>query len=474
MTTGIVWLRRDLRLEDNAAIFAAARAHDGVCLAFVLSPPLLASERLGAPLVTAFFSGLASLREELQALGSDLALLRGDFAAELEAFARRIGARAVHFSEDYEPEAIVRDGRVTASLQAAGIEVRAYLDHAYFGAGEVVREDGSPYRMFTPYKRRWLDRRAELPRAAFASRRALAGRLVPREHIGPTQAVPAPEEFGFEVRPGFARISERDARERLKRFVSPDGAVVRYAAERNVPSLDATSRLSPHLRAGTIGIRACVERAFALRNKVEPSARSGIDAWIGELIWRDFYQAILRHFPHVSTTPFLPVGAAIEWRDAPADFAAWCEGRTGYPLVDAAMRQLATQGWMHNRLRMVAASFLCKHLLIDWRQGERFFERHLSDAELGSNNGGWQWCASVGTDAQPYIRIFNPVKQSQTFDPQGDFIRRYVPEQSGVPAPAIHEPAPLQAPGYPPPIVDHRFARDRFIRAFSSAAAAVS
>ncbi len=451
----LVWLRRDLRLEDNAAIFAACREYDQVALAFVLNPPLLASSRMGAPLVCAFFDALAALRESLREMGSDLVLLRGDFAEELSALAERLGAGAVYFSEDYEPSAVTRDAAVTRGLRDRGLRVRSVLDHVYFGADEIARADGSPFRVFTPYKRRWLERRAELPRSPLRSIEALRGRALAAEAIGSSDEVPGPEAFGFARKPGYARVDHVAARSLLDAFTQPGGAMERYAVERNHPALPGTSRLSPHLRAGTVGIRTCVERAFEHRARCDTVARQSVEAWIGELVWRDFYQTILAKFPHVVESAFLPAGERVVWRDAPDEFAAWCEGRTGYPLVDAAMRDLNANGWMHNRLRMLAASFLSKHLLIDWRLGEQYFERHLSDAETASNNGGWQWAASVGTDAVPYFRIFNPAEQGRRFDPDGAYVRRFVPE--------------LGTPDYPPPVVEHRAARMRALAAYGAA-----
>ncbi len=463
----IVWLRRDLRLDDNAAIFAACADDAPVCLAFVLSPTLLASPRMGAPLVCSFFDALGTLRDELRRLGSDLVLLRGDFAQELATLADRLGACSVVFAEDYEPDAIRRDDGVTAALRARGLRVRSVLDHVYFGADEIERAPGTPFRVFTPYKRRWLERRAELPRSPLPSRKALHGRLVARELLGSSDEVPQPQAYGFERRAGFPRVNAREALALLDAFTAPGGAIERYAGDRNVPWMRGTSQLSPHLRAGTIGIRTCVERAFELRADCDAPARASVDAWISELVWREFYQTILKRFPHVVEAPFLTAAERIRWRDAPDDFAAWCEGRTGYPFVDAAMRDLNANGWMHNRLRMLVASFLSKHLLVDWRRGERYFEQHLADAELGSNNGGWQWAASVGTDAVPYFRIFNPVEQSRRFDPEGTYVRSLVPELARVPAQAIHEP--LGVPGYPAPIVEHRAARERALTAYGEA-----
>lgn len=448
----IVWLRRDLRLRDNVALYEACRASAHVCVAFVLNPPLLESERMGAPLKSVFFSALAALREDLHARGSDLALLRGDFAAELQALAKRIGANRVYYNEDYEPQAIARDEAVTAALQRQGLDVHASLDHVYFGADEVLRPDGAPYRVFTPYKRRWLDQQAVGKRPPVPSGQALNGKLLSPQAIGETNAVPQPDR-------AFPAAGESIALKRLHEFL--DGPVLQYAKERDFPALDGTSRLSPQLRAGTIGIRACIGAAFRLRADTPTSQHAGIDAWISELIWREFYQMILRRFPHVAHAPFLPQAQHIPWEKPGENFERWCRGETGYPIIDAAMLQLNTTGWMHNRLRMIVASFLTKDLLVDWRLGERYFEQHLADADLAQNNGGWQWAASTGSDAVPYFRIFNPVTQSRKFDPEGTFIKRMLPQLENVPAHAVHEPRN--------PIVQHEAARERALAAYASA-----
>lgn len=452
MTDAIVWLRRDLRLSDNLALYEACNRSARVWIAFVLNPPLLESERVGAPLRSVFFDAIAALREDLRERGSDLVLLRGDFAEQLCALAKRTGAQALFYNEDYEPQAIARDAAVTKALEKQRVRVHACLDHVYFGADEVVRPDGAPYRMFTPYKRRWLDRRAIGRRVPVPSAMTANGKLASREEIGQTQPVPAADG-------AFARAGEAIARRLFEAFLH--GPISRYAELRDFPQADATSRLSPHLRAGTIGIRTCVESAFALRESSTAAARTSIDAWISELVWREFYHMILRRFPGVADSPFLPQAKRIAW-DAPGDqFERWCEGRTGYPIVDAAMRQLNTTGWMHNRLRMIAASFLTKHLLVDWRMGERYFERHLMDADLAQNNGGWQWAASTGTDAVPYFRIFNPISQSRRFDPDGAFIKRMLPELEGLPPEQIHEPRNA--------IVEHAAARARALAAYAEA-----
>jgi deoxyribodipyrimidine photo-lyase len=472
----LVWLRRDLRLSDNHALYAAAEQSRNVVLTCVLDPILLGSERMGAPIVQCFFSALSALRETLRGRGSDLALLEGDFSRELVTFARHVNATAVFYNVDYEPDAIVRDRAVTDALGKAGIAVRAMVDHVYFGSGEVLQADGTPYRIFTPYKRRWLDRRSVSPLRPFPSKSAVEGRLLSASAIGRTCEMPAPETWGYQSSARFPRVDELTAHRQLDRFLR--GAVDRYAKQRDFPAVAGTSRLSPQLRAGTIGVRTCVERAFKKLSDADESSRGGAAVWISQLIWRDFYQTVLARWPHVAREPFIEAANAIEWRRSENDFRAWCEGRTGIPIVDAGMRQLNVFGWMHNRLRMIVASFLSKDLLLDWRLGERYFEQHLADADLAQNNGGWQWAASTGTDAVPYFRIFSPVVQSRRFDPDGAFIRSMLPELANVPTEYIHAPwemPPLVAEearcrvgrDYPLPLVDHAIARERAIVAFA-------
>ena len=339
------------------------------------------------------------------------------------------------------------------------------------------KADGAPYTVFTPYKRRWLSLFAEAPRAPVDSLAALEGKLIGRAALGGTREVPAPAEFGYAPPAYPLHAGERHARERLDAFVIQRIAL--YAGERNFPALDGTSRLSPHLRAGTIGIRTCVRAALEAGATLRGAA-AGAETWLSELVWREFYQQILANFPHVASEPFVAAAKGLRYRESDEDFGAWCEARTGYPLVDAAMTQLNRDGWMHNRLRMVVASFLSKDLLLDYRRGERYFEQRLLDADKAANNGGWQWAASTGTDAAPYFRVFNPVLQSRTFDPDGSFIRALLPALDAIPAPFIHEPwtlPPLDAErlgfrlgrDYPRPIVDHAEARARALALYAPA-----
>lgn len=463
----LVWLRRDLRLRDNVALAAAAEQSREVVLAFVVSPELLRSDRMGAPIVQAFFEAIAALRADLRERGSDLAILEGDFETELMRLAQRVGADALFFNEDYEPSAVARDARVEAAFRDAGIEVQSFLDHVCLAAGDVRTDAGDPYRVYTPYAKRWRDRYATAPVLPVDSLRAAGKRFAPAAAIGASRALAQPEEFGFASSPQYPHCSESYAQHLLERYLAEGGGVDRYAAQRDVPADDATSHLSVQLRAGTVGIRDVFARAFRAARDV--SRAKSVDKWIAELIWREFYQMLLKSFPRVVDHAFVEAGDNLRWENDERAFRAWCEARTGYPIVDAAMRQLNETGWMHNRLRMIVASFLTKDLLIDWRWGERYFEQHLADADLAQNNGGWQWAASTGADAAPYFRIFNPILQSKKFDPDGAFIRAMIPELRDVPDAAIHAPweQPLLGSVYPPPIVDHAAARDRALASYA-------
>ncbi len=484
MTTyrrSIVWLRRDLRLHDNVALARAAAVSDEVVCAFVLDPELLRGPRVGAPIVGFFFSALAGLRASLREHGSDLALLEGDFAEELAALAKRVDAQAVFANEDYDPSAIARDAAVTKALGARGIAVQFSTDHVYMGADDVVQESGKIYTVFTPYRKRWTATHEREPRGPIATRTAI-GKLASRATIGATRDVPEPAKYGHTMLPTYPLGDEATAKKALTAFIK--AKIDTYGEHRNDPALDGTSHLSPHLRAGTISIRTCVAAAFDARANGDETQRKNADVWIAELAWRDFYQQLLKHVPRVADEPFLASGKKIAYIANDAEYAAWEEGRTGYPIVDAAMRQIATYGWMHNRLRMIVASFLTKHQLHDYREGERYFERQLADADLAANNGGWQWSASTGVDPQPYFRVFSPMLQGQNYDPEGTFVKAMLPALAKLPPKYVHAPwtlPPVLAADlgfelgrdYPEPIVDHAVARARALDTYGKALARV-
>ena len=451
----LVWFRRDLRDHDHAALSAALAEAGAVYCIFVFDTEILdALPSRHDRRVHFIRESLVELDAALRAKGGGLIVRHGPAADEIPRLAAELGVSAVYANRDYEPAAKLRDAAVADRLASANIAFKACKDQAIFDGDEVLTQASKPFSVFTPYKNAWLKR---LTTADCAEYRC-TGPFAP----GPAKGVPELAELGFEmtdllelgIRPGMsgAEALWDDFREQR---------IQRYGALRDFPAVKGVSYLSVHLRFGTLSIRQLVREAV----------RQEADVWLSELIWRDFYFMILDRNPRVVGHAFKPEYDAIQWADWPAGFAAWCEGRTGYPLVDAAMRQLNHSGWMHNRLRMIVASFLTKDLGIDWRLGERYFAEQLNDFDLSANNGGWQWASSSGCDAQPYFRIFNPVTQSEKFDPEGKFIRRYVPELAKVANKYIHAPWLIgrieqEALGvvigrdYPGPIVDHAKARD--------------
>ena len=407
---------------------------------------------------------LVELKAALEAKGGGLHVLHGRAREEIPRLAQALGVAAVYANRDYEPQAIARDAEVKDRLAALGIAFHTRKDQVIFELDEVRTKAGEPFSVFTPYKNAWL---AKLD--AFFVKPYPIGRHAARLAPGPSTPVPPLAEIGFEPAELPIPAGMSGAAKLLADFRRRIGA---YRERRDFPGLKGPSYLSTHLRFGTASIRQLVATAWKLDN---PGAKT----WLSELVWRDFYQAILAWRPDVVTRSFRREYDAVRFEANPKGWKAWCEGRTGYPLVDAAMRQLNTTGYMHNRLRMVAASFLVKDLGVDWRRGERYFAAQLNDYDLAANNGGWQWAASTGCDAQPWFRIFNPVTQSEKFDPEGNFIRRYVPELARVRNDWIHAPwtlPPLEqhAAGceigrdYPAPVVDHAEARIRTLARYGA------
>ncbi|MCB8917073.1 MAG: deoxyribodipyrimidine photo-lyase [Ardenticatenaceae bacterium] len=467
MSTAIWWIRRDLRLADNVALSTALAQAKQVLPVWIFDPVLLASPYVGEKRLAFLLAGLRTLDQALQARGSRLIVRRGHPPAVLAQLLAETGAGVIIAEEDYSPYARRRDQAVAQALP-----LRLVNGMAIQPPGRVLKADGSPYTVFTPFSKAWhalpRPRAADLvptPTHIPTPAGELASELIPTT---PQQAAAVPFMAG-----------EAEAQRRLRYFI--DQHIAAYAANRDQMDIDGTSRLSPYLRFGMISPRQAAVAAYGAMTTTIPEARAGAASWLNELIWRDFYIHILAHFPAVRRGSFREKYDAIPWRNDETQFAAWCSGQTGYPVVDAAMRQLAATGWMHNRARMIVASFLTKDLLIDWRWGERWFMRHLVDGDPASNNGGWQWSAGTGTDAAPYFRIFNPVSQGAKFDPAGVYVRRWVPELARVPDQYIHapwemHPAVQQVTGciigrdYPPPIVDHRAVRSQTLAAYRAVA----
>ncbi len=471
----LVWFRRDLRDFDHAALFHALKYSAAVYCVFVFDRDILDELADRTDRRLAFIhASVAELQQALQAHGGGLLVRHGSARQLIPALAGELGAEAVFCNHDYEPAAIARDQTVAARLAERGISLLTYKDQVIFEQDEVLTQAGKPFSVFTPYKRAWLARLTAFhvkpyPVASYLDRLAAVAAL----------PLPTLAELGFagaslpalKILPGMqgGRILLTDFCQRIDR----------YHQTRDFPAVKGVSYLSVHLRFGTVSIRELARLAW---EGTQPDAGPGHAAWLNELIWRDFYQQILYHFPRVAGHAFKPEYDALAFDPQPQVFAAWCEGRTGYPIVDAAMRQLNQSGYMHNRLRMIAASFLVKDLQLDWRLGEHYFAIQLLDFDLAANNGGWQWSASTGCDAQPYFRIFNPVTQSQKFDPEGRFIRRYLPELAQVPDRYLH--APWHMPPmlqrqlgcvigehYPAPLVDHALAREQTLQRFQRARA---
>jgi len=463
VTRGIHWFRNDLRLHDNTALDAlAARASQWLPV-FVLDPRLISGRRLRAPRSRFLLACLVRLGRDLEKRGVPLLVRSGVPEKVLPGLLHETGARILSFNEDVTPFARRRDQAVRRAVTRSGAEVLSCVDRVVFGAGEVRRPDRKPYAVYTPYRNAWWKRWAEDPRLPARSRR-----LPPPIPGFPADRIPEPVASDGEPRDGdLPTGGEGAARRRLDAFLG--SAVRRYAEDRDRPDLDGTSRLSPYLRFGAISVRHCFARAEEAAH-AEPALQRGVAKWLDELVWREFYSAILEENPRVLRENHRREYDAVVWNEDPEGFEAWCLGRTGYPIVDAGMRQLRETGWMHNRVRMIVASFLTKDLLIDWREGERFFLERLVDGDPASNNGGWQWAASTGTDAQPFFRIFNPAAQGRRWDPQGRYVRRWLPELRDVDDAHVHAPSEAELPAdYPPPIVDHAERRELALERFGSA-----
>jgi deoxyribodipyrimidine photo-lyase len=469
MSTAIWWIRRDLRLADNQALTAAVARSETVWPVFILDQRLLDSPYASSQRTAFLFAGLRSLDQDLRQLGSRLLIRKGGPVETLSALVSESGTATIFAEEDISPYARRRDAQVQDALPlqlTGGLTVHP--------PDSVLKKDGRPYTVYTPFSKVWKALPQPIPSELLPKPMSLnTPDFVP--------SLPIPDEPHPTSQMPF-KPGEEVAPRRLENFAACGlSSIYRYEERRNRPDIDGTSSLSPHIRFGMLSLRqAVVVASQAIARVSDKHGREGAETWLNELIWREFYLTILYHFPYVRQRSFRPQYDAVDWDNDPQAFEAWCQGRTGYPIVDAAMRQLAQSGWIHNRVRMIAASFLVKDLLIDWRWGERWFMQHLIDGDPASNNGGWQWAAGTGTDAAPYFRIFNPTLQSKKFDPHGRYIRTWLPELIDVPDTYIHEPwrmpTELQLRAncrigrdYQRPIVDHTSARKRTLAAYKLA-----
>jgi deoxyribodipyrimidine photo-lyase len=422
--TAVFWFRRDLRIQDNAGLYHALKENDSVLPIFIFDTEILKKlEEKADARVEFIHQSLNNLQQELAAAGSSLYIFHGN---PVEIF-QWLKPKAVYANHDYEPYARRRDEQVKTLLDRQGIPFSTFKDQVIFEKNEVIKDEGKPYTIFTPYSRKWKSALCPEHYKRFPSETLI-------HHFKKTKPLKFPSLGDIGFKPSGIAFPERRIRQSV---------IEHYHKQRDIPSVEGTSRLSVHLRFGTVSIRKLVQ--LALKKN---------DTWLNELIWRDFYHMILWHFPQVETNAFKPAYDQIAWRNDPDEFTAWCEGKTGYPIVDAGMRELNATGFMHNRVRMIVASFLTKHLLIDWRWGEAWFAKKLLDYDMAANNGGWQWAAGSGCDAAPYFRVFNPQLQSEKFDPEFKYIKKWVPEYG--------------TPAYPKPIVEHAFARKRALSAYKA------
>lgn len=419
------WFRRDLRWEDNHGLFKCLSENENVQPIFIFDKEILNELKKDDPRVSFLYDTLSQMNHKIKSLGASIWILHGEVLEVFQKLNKTHSISAIYSNEDYEPYAIKRDQRVQDYFSKSGIPVHFYKDQVVFSPGEVLKNDGKPYTVYTPFKNKWLEVFKTIDFKRFPSEEYLNQLYRSKEKVIELS------EIGFER----SSIKVKDFRLEV---------LPQYAEKRDFPSDEGTSLLGPHLRFGTIGIRDLVLKSF-----------SQSEIFLSELIWREFFMQILFHFPHVVKESFKSKYDSINWRNNKEEFERWCKGETGFPFVDAGMRELNETGYMQNRARMICASFLCKHLLIDWRWGEAYFASRLLDYELASNNGNWQWSAGTGCDAAPYFRIFNPYSQTKKFDSNLKYISQWVPE--------------FQELHYPSPIVDHKLARERALKEYKLA-----
>lgn len=456
----IHWYRRDLRIADNTALYHAAATGEPVIPAYVLSDWKNGHLWTGANRQHFLCGCLESLSKNLKTVDGHLILREGEAVEALMALARESGATAIYFNNDPDPFGKKVEERLRKQCIESGIECHGYDDIALHNPSEIFTQSEKPYKVFTPYSRNWLskDKPPPLPKPSSLNTPSGIGSL----------GLPKISRWGLEEPSAdLPEPGERAARERMKNAVS--NVIRRYSALRDIPSEEATSRISQDLRYGLISIRTLYAKIVIQHRNSRGSSRDSIDIFIKELAWREFYFAILHHFPHVLDHEFNEDWKGLPWEEPGENFEKWKKGKTGFPIVDAGMRQLLKTGFMHNRVRMITAMFLTKDLHIDWKLGESHFMQHLTDGEIASNNGGWQWSAGTGADAAPYFRIQNPWSQTARYDPQGKYIKRWIPELKDVPPKKFQSPPEDEKPladGYPLPCVSHKKEREKTLAIF--------
>ena len=427
----IFWFRRDLRLHDNVALFNALKSGEKVLPIFIFDTSILDKLPKNDARVSFIIKELRSMNEHLKSFDASIDILHGKPIEVFESLIKKYQIASVFTNQDYEPYAIRRDQEILELLKSENINFNSFKDQVIFEKNEITKKDGNPYVVYTPYSKKWIEAYEQINHTHYTSEDLLSQLYTNSKAKELTL-----EELGFE-----------ETNTPIKNYIFNSRIINEYEETRNFPALDNTSKLGPHLRFGTVSVRQMVSRAEEQENKT----------FLKELIWREFFMQILWHFPHTHKDSFKPKYDRIVWRNNEDDFKKWCNGTTGYPMVDAGMRQLNNTGFMHNRVRMLVGSFLCKHLLIDWRWGEAYFAEKLHDYEMSSNVGNWQWVAGTGVDASPYFRIFNPTSQIKKFDKDFSYIRKWVPD--------------FQELTYPSPMVDHKFARERCLKTYKEALA---
>lgn len=466
----IFWFRRDLRLGDNIGLHEAIKTGHPVIPVYIIDPRIIKSDRYSPARMAFLLSAMQTVDNRLKQFNARLLVRRGKPSKILEDLVKETQATALYFNADYTPFAVKRDTAIQKNLS---IDVKSYDDALLIPPGGVLKDDGDPYVVFTPFKKKWNEK----TKPAISSIDLSSDSFFDISSLD-NDGVPSREDLDIHTEIPIPPTDEDHAQSRLSKYIR--SGIENYSTARNNLPIDpfdddrpsGSSYLSPYFRFGILSPRQAYWGARGKYVNVESKKiRKSIETWVSELTWREFYMHIMAHFPHVDRNNFRSTYDNLEWQDAPDELQAWKDGKTGYPIVDAPMRQLKAIGWMPNRARMIVASFLTKDLLIHWQEGEKHFMHYLLDGDPAANNGGWQWAAGTGTDAQPYFRIFNPISQSKKFDKNGTYIRHWIPELKDVPDKYIHEPWKMDNPpeDYSAPIVDHKMARERTLEAFKKA-----